>query len=229
MSDVFSVKRIEEKYNITLNTSYVLWSEMSRYIPKDVHALGEGYLVRSLYFDSIYNNDYLDKIEGLEYRKKIRIRIYDTKQNTAKLEWKQKIGKYQEKKSMMITKEEAQELILGNYQVLLRYDHPLAFLFYEVMAKKNYVPKCVISYKRKAFEVVENDIRVTFDYELEGSEIDFNIFSDDLILNPLLDLDHVILEVKYNHFLLSYIKDSINQCGKKEVAVSKYCLGRTNL
>jgi len=35
------------------------------------------------------------------------------------------------------------------------------------------------------------------------------------------------MEVKFNGFLLSYIKDIIRSVNESELAVSKYCLSRT--
>lgn len=36
----------------------------------------------------------------------------------------------------------------------------------------------------------------------------------------------LVLEVKYNGFLLSYIKDALNDVERSELSVSKYCLAR---
>ena len=36
----------------------------------------------------------------------------------------------------------------------------------------------------------------------------------------------MVLEVKYNGFLLSYIKDLLDLVERSELSVSKYCLGR---
>lgn len=43
---------------------------------------------------------------------------------------------------------------------------------------------------------------------------------------PVLDPFYVVLEVKYNGFLLSYIKSLINGVDRSELSVSKYCLAR---
>ena len=37
----------------------------------------------------------------------------------------------------------------------------------------------------------------------------------------------LVLEVKYNGFILSYIKDLLNSVHRPEVSVSKYCLARS--
>ena len=83
-------------------------------------------MVRSLYFDSIYDNDYFDKISGLEVRKKIRLRIYSPEQTTVKLELKQKRGSAQKKTSLSITKKQAEEMVCGNYTGLAELNSDLA-------------------------------------------------------------------------------------------------------
>jgi hypothetical protein len=45
-------------------------------------------------------------------------------------------------------------------------------------------------------------------------------------MNPVLDPYDVVLEVKYNGFLISYIKDMLSAIDKSELSVSKYVLAR---
>jgi len=95
------------------------------------------------------------------------------------------------------------------------------------MSMRCYVPKAIVMYTRKVFVAHENDIRITFDHHIKGSESNFDIFSNDLVGNMIFDPALVVMEVKFNGFLLSYIKDIINEVNASETAVSKYCLGRT--
>ncbi|MFV1349674.1 VTC domain-containing protein, partial [Klebsiella pneumoniae] len=81
-------------------------------------------------------------------------------------------------------------------------------------------------YQRKAFVAKENNIRITFDHHIIGTEASYDIFSEDLNQNYLLDPYLVILEVKYNGFLLSYIKELLDSVDRSELSASKYCLGR---
>ena len=74
----------------------------------------------------------------------------------------------------------------------------------------------------------ENKILITFDNQIVSTESHFDLFSKKLNMNPVLDPYDVILEVKYNGFLLSYIKEMINSIDKSELSVSKYCLARQN-
>ena len=103
--------------------------------------IGEGYIIRSLYFDSLYDRDFYDKEDGVEKRRKIRLRIYDPNQDFAMLEMKQKDGKNQLKRSLRITKKDAEELILGNYSVLLNYKEDFAAECYSIMNMYLYKPK----------------------------------------------------------------------------------------
>ena len=80
-----------------------------------------GYTIRSLYFDSINDDDYYAKAGGEEVRKKIRLRIYDTKTQSVKLEIKRKININQIKETATISREDAIKLINKDYSVLLKY------------------------------------------------------------------------------------------------------------
>ena len=43
---------------------------------------------------------------------------------------------------------------------------------------------------------------------------------------PVFDKFNVVLEVKFNGFLLDYIRQFINSINKSELSVSKYALAR---
>jgi hypothetical protein len=47
-------------------------------------------------------------------------------------------------------------------------------------------------------------------------------------MNPVLDPYCVVLEVKYNGFLLDYLRELINSVDRSELSVSKYVLARQN-
>ena len=110
-----------------------------------------GYMVRSLYFDSVNDEDYYDKLGGESNRKKIRLRIYDTKKDYVKLEIKAKHDVHQLKESIVIDKKTAKELINGNYRVLLDMNSETALKIYTIMTKGYYRPKVIIEYDRIAY------------------------------------------------------------------------------
>lgn len=60
------------------------------------------YHIRSLYFDTVYNNALFDKIDGVQNRDKYRIRIYNMSDRIIKMECKTKIGSLISKRSISI-------------------------------------------------------------------------------------------------------------------------------
>ena len=104
----------------------------------------DGYMIRSLYFDSVNDDDYYDKLGGELERKKIRLRIYEPDGELVKLELKAKHDYHQLKESLIINKEDAKELIKGNYGSLLNYKDDLANRLYVIMMKVYYRPKFII-------------------------------------------------------------------------------------
>ena len=223
------VLRQEKKYLISLDRYYYLARQFSRVLEEDAHSSGDGYLVRSLYFDDIDDTDYEEKISGVEVRRKIRLRNYGPSSKSAKLELKQKQGQWQKKRSLTLDKEKALRLIDSDYTALLECKSNFADECFGIMNMRCYRPKTVVSYTRKVFIAKENETRITFDQHIKGTEIFFDIFSHDFVDNPIFDPYIVVLEVKYNNFLLSYIKDIIQSSNESERAISKYCLGRSTL
>jgi len=113
------VTREEKKFLISLEE----FRDKSHYLDmlmiQDEHNGIDGYIIRSLYFDTVYDDDFFEKLEGTETRRKIRLRIYDPKSDYAMLEMKQKQGASQKKRSLRMTKADAEALIEGRYEVLL--------------------------------------------------------------------------------------------------------------
>lgn len=226
MSSEIRVMRTEKKYPLSKVQISGLVARLSAVMQGDsMNGLNE-YMVRSLYFDTIYNDDYFDKMAGIERRKKIRLRIYDVNSLTAKLEIKEKQGANQLKRSLVVSRQEAEQLQQGNYQVLTAREEALAQELYHIMTVQQYRPVCIVEYQRRAFMNPTNDIRVTLDSGIRSNEGNFDIFDTKLQTYPVQSMTDSILEVKYNGFLLSYIKDMIQTVDCTESASSKYCMAR---
>ncbi len=218
--------REEKKFLISIEEFRRKSHFLNELMISDSHNGTNGYMIRSLYFDTVYDDDFFEKLDGIENRRKIRLRCYDPNSDTAKLEIKQKQGAYQMKRSLTMKKEDAEKLIKGEYDVLLKYPEKFAKECYGIMQCKCYLPKTVVEYNRMAFIAKENRIRVTFDNNITATQSSFDMFSDKLILNPVMDKFNVVLEVKFNGFLLGYIREFINSINKSELSVSKYALAR---
>lgn len=221
------VYRQEKKYFITVVDGQRLNALLRQVMIADTHNGASGYPIRSLYFDTPEDTDFFEKEEGVEQRRKLRLRCYSPDSDFAMLEMKQKQGMYQKKRSLRLTRADAKRLILGDYSPLLRQEEPFAAECYGLMHRLCYRPKTVVEYQRIAYIARENRIRVTLDHRIVANEANFDIFSSNLPLYPVLDPFNQVLEVKFNGFLLSYIKQLIDTADRSELSVSKYCLARS--
>ena len=208
------VFREEKKYLISLPEALQTCHRLAQVMHEDPHNGISGYPVRSLYFDTLDDRDFREKAAGVELRRKLRLRCYDPAADFAMLEMKQKQGASQLKRSLRVTREDAQALTRGDYAAL--------------MHSRCYRPKTIVEYDRKAFIAKENKIRITFDSRIVSVESCFDLFSPRLNMNPVLDPYCVVLEVKYNGFLLDYLRELINSVDRSELSVSKYVLARQN-
>ena len=216
------VLRRELKYRISEKSFSHIKTGLSYLLEEDAHNSEEGYMVRSLYFDTLTNDDFYDKQAGIDHRKKIRLRIYDTDDDHAKLELKEKQGVFQRKRSLEVSRAEAEELIGGHYECLMGKGD-FGQRMYALMGTEVYRPVCTVQYERLAYISPTNDIRITFDKRLMSNEGNADLFDRDMPFYPAGVIGGITMEVKYNHFLMSYIKDMIDRADKMQVSSSKYC------
>ena len=224
---MLNVLRQEEKYPLNLQEAIQFSYRFSQLLMPDSYSADGSYMVRSLYFDTVDDRDFFDKITEQNQRHKIRLRIYSPDAVTAKLEVKQKSGCYQRKRSLTISREDALALIDSRYFVLLNYSEDLAAELFAIMTAECYRPKSIVEYQRQAFMARENNIRLTFDSRICATESSMELFSPNLPLNPVLDTDKVIFEVKYDRFMLDYIKEIISNVNRRNISSSKYCMSRS--
>ena len=80
--------RHEIKYKISNSAAEVLKQKLSLILKKDKNAFYEdgSYIIKSLYFDDRDSSSYYEKLDGVLYRKKYRIRIYNDNDTFIRLE-----------------------------------------------------------------------------------------------------------------------------------------------
>lgn len=220
---VLKVFRHEYKYNISYEEMLRLREKLNDLLEIDRSSLG--YMVRSLYFDSLNDIDYYEKQDGLINRKKIRIRIYDPSAKIIKLELKSKYDYHQQKESLIITKEEAIELIKENYSVLLNHKEEIASKIYMILTTNCYKPKVIIEYQRIAY-TTRNGTRITFDYEIKKSNQIETFFNENIDYYKLTNPQNIVLEIKFDRFLEPYISSVLGNYIARKESISKYVMGR---
>lgn len=225
-AELLKVYRSEWKYYISLGEYFYLKELLENVMTKDPNMKKTGqYYIRSLYFDSFDNIDYMTKINGVENRKKIRLRIYDTDTEKVKLEIKNRFNCYMLKESLTIGRNEGLSMIHGDFSVLDRYDHEVARKARNIMTTGVYSPKVIVDYDREAYIYPEHNVRVTFDKNIRAVCSD-NIFADNLSMTPLIREPVMVLEVKYDRMLPEYLKNAISSARLLNSSISKYCMAR---
>lgn len=224
---MLDVSRRELKYLLTLSEAQDRMQKLSGIMEPDVHGGADGYLVRSLYFDTLFDSDFEDKVAGYDKRQKVRLRVYGANSDVVKLELKEKEGNCQRKRSLFLTRQEAKQMMDADYTFLMERPESLAHWLYTFLTTRIYRPKCIVEYDRVAYYRQENDTRVTFDCNLRATEADLNSFLEHPQCYPVSSPGEVTMEVKYRGFLYTYIKQTISHTGQMQISNSKYCRARS--
>ena len=219
--------RKEIKYVVPIATAFAVRESLDKLLERDPHGTDGAYTIRSLYFDTIDNSDFWEKIAGVEIRKKIRLRIYDGNAALCKLETKQKYGELQDKESFVIQTDHARALSRGEIGVLRNYfqEIPYSIDLYAIMSRNCYRPVVQIEYDRYAYQYPMYDTRITLDMNVRSSESNMDIFTQEDCFIPIMP-DQVVLEVKYNEKIMGFISNMLGQFDLIQESYSKYCSGR---
>lgn len=221
-ADVLAVSRREVKYLLSLPDRLFLLGALDQLLTPDAYGGYNGYTVRSVYFDSIDNEDYRDKKLHADEKKRIRLRVYHPDDQKAKFELKRKSFGRELKESVVVSREDAQEILKQNYSVLLHYDTPTARYAYDLMTTRLYRPVSLIEYDRRAYTHPNFNTRVTMDNNLRCCEFCYDLFSHYLNFKALMPKDETILEIKYDRFLFRQIQEVLVQCDLSRKPPSKF-------
>ena len=103
--------RHELKYYINRGDYEILSRRLRSCIQQDENAIKSGgeYFIRSLYFDSPFDDALWEKLSGVDERDKFRIRIYNGQDDVIKLECKHKEGSYIAKQSIRLSRAECEK------------------------------------------------------------------------------------------------------------------------
>lgn len=225
-NDVQKVYRHELKFLLSQIEYNNLKMLLGVLLNKDVHMeTSQDYYIRSLYFDSFANQDYVSKIIGVPDRKKIRLRIYDVNAEKVKLEIKNKENDYSLKETTTIKREDALKMSMHDYQVLLKYDDVVSRKAYHNVMLNAYMPKIIVDYEREAYLLPIENVRLTFDKGVRASKSS-DLFAENLVMSDVMPKQQIILEVKYDKYLPEHIKKILSSVCMQRMSISKYCMAR---
>ncbi|MBR7074687.1 MAG: polyphosphate polymerase domain-containing protein [Oscillospiraceae bacterium] len=213
--------RHEWKHEISYADLLAIRQRLRAVAESDPHAENGRYLIRSLYFDNLSDKALREKIDGVNLREKFRIRYYNGDPSVIHLEKKSKRAGLGTKYSAALTKDEAQSIVDGELDWMLSSGRPLVQELYCKMRYQGLRPKTIVDYTREPFIYRPGNVRVTFDYDIRTGLSCTDFLNPDCVTIPAGDAP-ILLEVKWDAFLPSVIRDAVQTPGRRVEAFSKY-------
>ncbi len=213
--------RHEWKHEISYADLLAIRQRLRAVAESDPHAEGGRYLIRSLYFDNLDDKALREKIDGVNLREKFRIRYYNGDTSVIHLEKKSRRAGLGTKFSAALSREEAQRIVNGNPDWMMDSGRPLVQELYCKMRWQGLRPKVIVDYTREPFIYRPGNVRVTFDYDIRTGLSCTDFLNPDCVTIPAGDAP-ILLEVKWDAFLPSIIRDAVQTPGRHAEAFSKY-------
>ncbi|MCR9245846.1 MAG: polyphosphate polymerase domain-containing protein [bacterium] len=224
--------RYEIKYAVPVASLPTLKADLERFLGRDPHGGKHGfYSIASLYFDTPDLDCYRNKLDGLLFRRKLRIRIYpDQPGSDAFVEIKQRVNRTVQKRRLQLPLDAAYAMCSGDTRFELDdpIDQEVADEVHYLVTSLRLRPKNVIAYTRQAYvgHTVDPGMRLTFDTLVRTRRADFDL-EQHQSMQLAFPAHLAIMEVKANervpHWLTSLL--ARHQCTLTRV--SKYCNGIT--
>ena len=187
----------------------------------DPHAVDGKYLIRSLYFDNLDDKALREKIDGVNMREKFRIRMYNRDPSLIRLEKKSKRNGLGIKFSANLSVEETEKITKGSLDWMLTSDQPLLQELYCKIQYQGMRPKTIVDYTREPFVFRPGNVRVTLDYDIRTGMNCTDFLNTEAITIPAGDAP-ILMEVKWDAFLPSIIRDIVSLPDRRVSSFSKY-------
>ena len=218
--------RHELKYLLSPLQTDVVRRHLLPVLSLDPNAAKNGgqYSIRSLYFDTAFDDALYDKISGIYYRQKYRIRIYNYSDRSIFLECKSKYGDLISKRSLKIPRDLADQLIAGDPDGLENTNYGLLSDMFREMRTRLLHPVVIVDYDREAYLHPAETVRITLDKNLHSGLSRTDMFNPYVPTVSPFDEPWTILEVKYDRVLPPYIAELLSWAVPEACrsAVSKY-------
>lgn len=232
--------RYERKYLVPVELMSAVRQRLLPFIIPDAYARKNSsgiyeYTVRSIYLDTYDLECYQQKSEGLQFRRKLRIRGYNMLSADSKviLEIKRKIGNRIKKhrstllfsnlNNLLKSPDLEQYIIQGKREESI--DDARRFFFH--LKKRQFAPTNLVVYEREAYQgKMDKGVRITFDKNIRSRIFPkMDSLYDDVNLKPLFN-DHFVLEIKYfTDQMPVWARSLVQEFKLRNDAISKYTIG----
>ncbi|GAA1853722.1 polyphosphate polymerase domain-containing protein [Asanoa iriomotensis] len=229
-SRLHAFNRYEIKYLMPSTAVPVLRERLARRLALDDHGASGGYGVWSVYYDTRDLRFYWEKIEGLRFRRKLRVRHYGDPytvddETHVYVEIKQRVNRVTQKRRVGLPYRLARELCDG--RAMVAHDAgQRAFLdeVLELICGLDLRPVAMTGYRREAFVGRDADagLRVTLDHRVRGRDRDFHLgaAADNRLIVPAR---LAVVEFKANERVPYWLTDLAAELNMSVVRMSKYC------
>lgn len=229
-SRLHAFNRFELKYLVPVEQAAQIRDELAERMERDAHSPVGGYGVWSLYYDTPQLRFYWEKIEGLKFRRKLRIRHYGdldgvTDASPVCVEIKQRVNRVTQKRRITLPYGVARQLCDGR-ELVPHSAKERAFVeeVLELIVRLNLRPAAITGYQREALVGRDADtgLRVTLDRRVRGRDRDFHFGTrtpeNRFTIPPYL----AVMEIKVNERTPYWITDLAARRNLNLVRVSKY-------
>ena len=217
--------RHEWKHIIGISDMITIRQRLRAVAKADANAVDGKYLIRSLYFDNLWDQALREKLDGVNRREKFRIRYYNGDTSEIHLEKKGKYNGLGTKDRTVLSAQEAQRIVNGDLEWMLSSDRPLVQELYVKMKTRGLKPKTIVDYTREPFVYAPGNVRVTLDYHIRTGLQYADFLNADCVTIPA-GADVTILEVKWDEFLPAVIRDAVQLGSRQTASFSKYAACR---
>ncbi|MCD8037196.1 MAG: polyphosphate polymerase domain-containing protein [Clostridiales bacterium] len=217
--------RHEWKHELNLSDMITIRQRLRAVAQADTHSIDGRYDIRSLYFDNLNDKALREKLDGVNAREKFRIRYYNGDTSVIQLEKKSKQGGLESKVQARLTADEAQAIVDGDLFWMPNSGRDLVVELYSKMMSQGLRPKTIVDYTREPFIYAPGNVRITLDYNIRSGLYYTDFLNTQCVTFPIMD-DPIILEVKWDEFLSSIIRDAVQLEGRRTAAFSKYAACR---
>ena len=210
--------RYERKYEIEKNYNLCFTNAI---LTNGFHEIYSSRIVNSLYYDDAEFLLFSDSEDGINDRKKIRLRFYNSNFEDVNIEQKIKDGELNKKISRNIKQNDKERDKKLNF-----YDsnNKLNFIYVPKSVNQHFLPKTFIIYKRRYFLSENKELRITIDeniffQKVIGIDDEFFTSSKRLHMNSIIEFKYSV-----NHNPLNYFnQDIFNIFNLTLTKSSKYC------
>ncbi len=199
-------------------------SRLKNFLNYDSHATNGQYCIRSMYFDNYSNRCYYENENGTDPREKFRIRIYNACDTRISLECKRKERDKTLKTSCLITKKQFDDILNGGNLNVFSETPEVLRKFIFLIKTELFKPSVIVEYDRTPFIYSVGNVRITLDMNIRTSNSFDEFFEENIPTRQILQTGQHLLEIKYDEFLPSFIKEILQLNSLQRSTFSKYYL-----